>query len=123
MSAIAGLLRFDGQTVNRHELQGVVNALYQYGPDRSEIVVNEIAGLVHALMRMTPEDRLDRQPWKGATGSLITADLRLDNRDDLLDRIGIRRSEAATWPDSRVLLAAGEKLGGIIWPMLGGPFS
>jgi len=123
MSAIAGLLRFDGQKVNRHELQGVVNALYQYGPDRSEIVVNGIAGLVHALMRMMPEDAFDGQPWQGATGSLITADLRLDNRDDLLDRIGISRPEAVTWPDSHVLLTAWEKLGDTIWPMLRGPFA
>ena len=80
-------------------------------------------GLVHVLMRMTPEDQFDRQPWRGASGSLITADVRLDNRDDVLARIGVSPREAMAWPDSRVLLAGWEKFGDDIWPMLRGPFA
>ena len=123
MSGIAGLLRFDGRPVTRHDIERAANALRQYGPDRSEIVVSESIGLVHVLMRMTPEDQFDRQPWRGASGSLITADVRLDNRDDVLARIGIPPREAMAWPDSRVLLAGWEKLGDNIWPMLRGPFA
>jgi asparagine synthase (glutamine-hydrolysing) len=123
MSGIAGLLRFDGRPVTRHDIERAANTLRQYGPDRSEIVVSDHIGLVHVLMRMTPEDQFDRQPWRGATGSLITADVRLDNRDDVLARIGIRPRDAMAWPDSRVLLAGWEKLGDTIWPMLRGPFA
>ena len=123
MSGIAGLLRFDGRTVTRHDLERAANALGQYGPDRSEIIAGGSIGLVHVLMRMTPEDRFDRQPWRGASGALITADLRLDNRDDVLARIGVAPQDAAAWADSRVLLAAWEKLGDDIWPMLRGPFA
>jgi asparagine synthase (glutamine-hydrolysing) len=123
MSGIAGLLRFDGRTVTRHDLGRAANALRQYGPDQSEIVANGSIGLVHVLMRMTPEDRFDRQPWRGASGSLITADVRLDNRDDVLFRIGIPRRDAAAWADSRVLLTGWEKLGDDLWPMLRGPFA
>ena len=102
MSGIAGLVRFDGRSVTRRELERAANALNQYGPDRVDIVAKENIGLVHALMRMTPEDRFDHQPHQGASGSIITADLRLDNRDELLARIGISRLEATEWPDSRV---------------------
>ena len=123
MSAIAGLMRFDGRSVDRRDLERVANALRQHGPDRSGIVTNDGVGLLHMLMRMTPEDRFDRQPWQATSGSLITADLRLDNRDDLLGRIGVTRREAATWPDSRVLITAWEKLGDDVWPMLRGPFA
>jgi asparagine synthase (glutamine-hydrolysing) len=123
MSAIAGLLRFDGRTVTRHSLERVANTLRQYGPDRSEYFASDNVGLVHVLMRMTPEDRFDRQPWQGASGALITADVRLDNRDDLLARIGVTPRDATAWPDSRVLLAGWEKLGDGIWPMLRGPFA
>ena len=123
MSAIAGLLRFDKQTVTQHELERAANALRQYGPDRSGVLASGNIGLAHVLMGMTPEDRLDRQPLHGATGSMITADLRLDNRDDVLARIGIAPRQAAEWPDSRVLLAAWEKLGDDIWSMLRGPFA
>ena len=123
MSGIAGLVRFDGRTVMRRELERAANALNQYGRDRVEIIAKENVGLIHALMRMTPEDRFDRQPQRGASGSIITADLRLDNRDELVARIGIGRPEATEWPDSRLLLAGWEKLGDNIWPRLRGPFS
>jgi len=123
MSAIAGLVRFDGRGVARHDLERAASALRQYGPDRSGILACEGVGLVHVLMRMTPEDRFDRQPWRGASGALITADLRLDNRDDLLVRIGATRQAAATWPDAHLLIAAWEKFGHDVWPMLRGPFA
>lgn len=123
MSAIAGVLRFDGGPVLRHELERMANALRQYGPDRSDVVVGESIGLVHTLMRITPHDSFDRQPWRGASGALIAADVRLDNRDDVLARLGVKHPEAAAWADSRVLLAGWEKLGDAIWPLLRGPFA
>ena len=89
MSGIAGLMRFDRQPVSRHELERVANALRAHGPDRSHVIVNGSIGFVHVLMRMTPEDQFDHQPCRGASGSMITADLRLDNRDDMLARIGV----------------------------------
>ena len=123
MSAIAGLLRFDGGPVTRHALERAANALRQYGPDRADIAIADRIGLVHVLMRMTPQDQFDRQPWQGASGALITADVRLDNRDEVLARIGIMPGQARAWPDSRVLLAGWEKLGDALWPMLRGPFA
>lgn len=123
MSGIAGMLRFDGQPVSRSELERVANALRAHGPDRSDISVSASVGFVHALMRMTPEDRADQQPYRGQSGSMITADLRLDNREDILTRIGLSNQETAAWPDSRVLLSAWEKLGDDVWPILRGPFA
>lgn len=123
MSAIAGLLRFDARPVRRQDLERAANALRPYGPDRSGIVTTATIGLVHVLMRMTPDDFFDSQPLRGGTGALIAADLRLDNRDDVLARIGLRPTEAAAWADSRVLLAAWERLGDRIWPLLRGPFA
>ncbi len=123
MSGIAGLIRFDGRPVRRQELERAANALHQFGPDRSDIVTGENFGFVHALMRMTPEDRNDRQPHRGASGALITADLRIDNRDDLVGRLEITRRQAADWSDSRLLLNGWEKLGHGVWPLLRGPFA
>ena len=39
MSAIAGLLRFDGHTVVRRDLERVANTLHLHGPDRSDLMV------------------------------------------------------------------------------------
>jgi asparagine synthase (glutamine-hydrolysing) len=123
MSAIGGLLRFDRQPVSRPELERVASALRAHGPDRSRVVVNSNVGFVHVLMRMTAEDQSDYQPYRGPSGSLITADMRLDNRDDMIVRIGLTPQEAMSWSDSRVLLGAWEKLGDAVWPMLRGPFA
>jgi asparagine synthase (glutamine-hydrolysing) len=123
MSAIAGILRFDGKRVERRDLERVANTLRAHGPDRSDVVVAGNIGLVHVLMRMTPEDRFDRQPWRGASGAIITADLRLDNRDELLARLAVAPQDAAAWPDSRVLLAAWEKFRDDLWANLRGPFA
>jgi asparagine synthase (glutamine-hydrolysing) len=123
MSGIAGLIRFDGRSVARRDLERAANALNQYGPDRIDIIAKENCGLAHALMRMTPEDRFDRQPYQDASGSILTGDLRLDNRDELLAQAGISKTEAAEWPDSRLLLTAWQELGDDVWPVLRGPFA
>lgn len=123
MSAIAGMMRFDGQPVSRRELERATNALRAHGPDRSHVAVRDCVGFAHVLMRMTPDDRHDQQPYRGASGSMITADLRLDNRDDMIDRIGLTRREAMSWPDSRVVLSAWEVFGDRVWAMLRGPFA
>jgi asparagine synthase (glutamine-hydrolysing) len=123
MSGIAGILRFDGKPVERRELERMANALRMHGPDRAEVLVSGNVGLVHVLMRMTPEDRFDRQPWRGASGAIITADLRLDNRDEVLARIGMTPQDAMAWSDSRVLLVAWEKFGNGLWTTLRGPFA
>ncbi|HEY7245505.1 MAG TPA: asparagine synthetase B [Xanthobacteraceae bacterium] len=123
MSGIGGVLRFDGAPVARRGLERMANALRMHGPDRAEVMLAPPIGLVHVLMRMTPEDRFDRQPLRGPSGAIITADLRLDNRDDVLTRIGIPPQDALAWPDSRVVLAGWEKLADALWPTLHGPFA
>jgi asparagine synthase (glutamine-hydrolysing) len=123
MSGIAGILGLDGQTVAGQELERAANALSAYGPDRSSSVVVGSLGLCNALMRTTPEDRFDRQPWRSRSGCWITADLRLDNRDDVLARIGLAPQAAADWPDSQVLLTAWEKFGDALWSSLRGAFA
>jgi asparagine synthase (glutamine-hydrolysing) len=123
MSGIGGLVRFDAGVVARRDLERMANTLRPHGPDRSAVAVAEGVGLVHVLMRMTPEDQFDRQPLVGPSGAIITADLRIDNREEILARLGIALPEAAAWPDARVVLTAWEKFGDDIWPHLRGPFA
>jgi asparagine synthase (glutamine-hydrolysing) len=123
MSAIAGLLHFTGEAAARRDLERMANALAAYGPDRTDIAVAGPVGFAHLLLRTTPEDRFEQQPLRGAGGVLMTADLRLDNRDEMLDRLGINRADGLAWPDSRILWAAWEKFGDDVWPALRGPFA
>jgi len=123
MSAIAGLVRFDGQSAAARQIERMANALRGYGPDRLDVTVAGPAGLAHLLMRTTPEDQFERQPLRGKAGIVLAADLRLDNRDELLERLGIGLGTGASWPDSRILLVVWEKYGDEAWGMLRGPFA
>jgi asparagine synthase (glutamine-hydrolysing) len=123
VSGIGGILRFDQGPVARRDLERMANSLSMHGPDRGDVMIAPGIGMVHVLMRMTPEDQFDRQPWRGASGAIISADLRLDNRDDVLAWLGVSAQDAMFWPDSRVVLSAWEKLGNALWPTLHGPFA
>src|ERR1700741_2872872 len=104
MSAIAGILRFDGRLVDRRELERMANALGALGPDRHNVHVAGRVGLVHALMRLTPEDTFERQPLRGANGAIMVTDLRLDNREELAASLGLDPEQAKGWPDSAIAL-------------------
>ena len=123
MSAIAGILRFDGQPVDQRDLDRMANALGAHGPDRRGVHAAGTLGLAHVLMRMTPEDIFDRQPLSAAGGVLLAADLRLDNRDDLAGALGVDADRAKMLPDCALLLAAWQRWGDAAWARLRGPFA
>jgi len=80
----------------------------QYGPHASNTLdMGEIA-LGRNLFRLLPEDEADAQPLTGAGGRyFLVADLRLDNRQELLDRLGRREDPALS--DAAVLLLGIER--------------
>src|SRR5262249_11571750 len=123
MSAIAGVLRFDGGPVDRRDLERMASTLAAHGPDRRGIHAAGQIGLAHLLMRMTPEDLFDRQPLPRASGAVIAADLRLDNSDELPAVLGLDVEQAKTLPDSAIALAAWERWGNDAWGRLRGPFA
>ena len=123
MSAIAGILRFDGCAVARRDLGRMASALRSHGPDRTDTTCTHNVGLAHVLMRMTPEDQFDSQPFRGSSGAIIAADLRLDNRDDIRAQLGIAPADASVLSDARLVMSAWEKFGDDVWPRLHGPFA
>jgi asparagine synthase (glutamine-hydrolysing) len=123
MSAIAGIFRFDGRPADRRDLERMMNALNAHGPDRSEAYTAGPVGLGHLLTRMTPEDSFDAQPLRGAGGAVMVADLRLDNRHDLIAALGLDSQRAMVSGDAAIVLAAWEKWGNAAWARLRGPFA
>ncbi|VCU72253.1 Asparagine synthetase [glutamine-hydrolyzing] 3 [Pigmentiphaga humi] len=107
MTAIAGLVRLDGQPASRAALERVQGVLAPYGPDASQSWLRESAGFVRTLLRITPEDSLDFQlPYDAASGTLVLFDGRLDNREELADDLGIGGAELATLADGMLTLRA-----------------
>jgi asparagine synthase (glutamine-hydrolysing) len=112
MTAIAGVWRFDGRPTVADGCARMLATQQMYGPHASAQWSDGGVALGRRLMRLLPEDAFDRQPLIGGGGRyVLVADVRLDNRDDLVGMLPIAPAEARNLSDSAVLLAAIERWG------------
>jgi asparagine synthase (glutamine-hydrolysing) len=112
MSAIAGIVRFDGRPDAASDLDRMMRALADLGPDRQSAWQDGPAALGFRQMALLPEDAADRQPWQAHGGAaILVANGRLDNRDELGDALAIDNPLRRTMADSELLLRAYERWG------------
>ncbi|PEQ10231.1 hypothetical protein B2G71_23445 [Novosphingobium sp. PC22D] len=105
MSAIHGLVRFDGASADADTLDRMARTLAHRGPDGSDRLALDAVGFGHCLMRVNVEDFHEAQPiWED--GLLIVADMRLDNRAELAADLGIADAALGTMSDSALLARA-----------------
>jgi asparagine synthase (glutamine-hydrolysing) len=105
MSAIFGIVRLDDKPVSSRELDRMGAILAHRGPDGRRTTVEGSAGMGHCLLRVNREDWHEAQPIRDG-GLTLVADLRLDNREQLAEHIGITVDALRDMPDSELLLAA-----------------
>ncbi|MBP2312717.1 asparagine synthase-related protein [Azospirillum soli] len=112
MSAIAGLWHLDGRPGAADLLTPMQRALAPFGADRADAWDGGAVALGSRLTVLLPEDVHDRQPLVGGGGRFVlVADLRLDNRPELAEALGIDQRRAGAMADSDLLLAAWERWG------------
>jgi asparagine synthase (glutamine-hydrolysing) len=113
VSGIYGVVTTDGAPVARETLAPMAAALSFYGPDGHGQWCGESAGLGHLMLHVTPESLQERQPasLRGAPHLIITADARIDNRDELFDALGVALAGREKTPDSSLILLAFERWG------------
>jgi asparagine synthase (glutamine-hydrolysing) len=113
MSGIYGLVRFDGVPVTREALAPIATAMSFWGPDGHGQWCGESAGLGHLMLHTTPESLHERLPASilVAPHLVITADARIDNRDELFNALGVPRHGREQTPDSSLILLAYERWG------------
>ena len=112
MSGIAGIYNLDGRPVERSEIQQMLNSIAHRGPDGSGIWTDGPSGLGHQMLWTTPESLHEKLPLTNKAGDLtITADARIDNRDELIPTLNLNGRPRETVPDSEIILAAYEKWG------------
>ena len=112
MSAIWGILNLDGSPVDRGKLADMKSAMAYWGPDGSGVWQEGPVGLGHLLLFNTPESLHETQPLQSDSGDLvITAEGRIDNREELFDALGVPHPERAVTPDGTLILKAYEKWG------------
>lgn len=106
MSGIFGIFHLNGAPSQAAELALMARPLERRGPERKALWVEGPLGLGHTLLATTPEAVLEKLPLRHKnTGASITADVRLDNRDELLAVLGISR-KSADIGDAEIVLEA-----------------
>ncbi|MEM1115076.1 MAG: lasso peptide isopeptide bond-forming cyclase [Bacteroidota bacterium] len=109
MSGIAGLVGLDGRRLGEGDVRPMVEAMRHRGPDRLGAWSEGSTGLGHAMLETTPESLAESLP-QAAGPFAITADARIDNRDDLLRQLrpdlAALGLEADVIPDSSLIVAA-----------------
>ena len=101
MSAICGIYYPGGGTVSSEKLKEMIKSMRHRGPDRSGTFIQGNIGLGQAMLCTTPESLRENQPFTEEEITIV-ADARIDNRDELLEKLGL--PETAT--DVMVILKA-----------------
>jgi asparagine synthase (glutamine-hydrolysing) len=88
MSAIVGIRHMDGQTIQASDLYRMLQAVAHRSPDDKTVWHQGSIGFGHGLLQTFSDGRSGTQPL--VEGELaITADVRLDNRSELLSALGM----------------------------------
>ena len=112
MSAIFGILNLDNQPLREVELRRMGERLAHRGPDSRGLWQDGSVGLGHLMLGTTPESLIEFLPSKRANAELvITADARLDNRNDLIADLVNECSSNEPITDSEIILRAYERWG------------
>ena len=111
MSGIAGAYSLDGRPAERAALRRMVEAMPHRGPDGTGLWCEGPVGLGHRMLHTTPESLSERLPCEDpASSAVITSDVRIDNRDELIGQLGLR-ARAHPISDSELVLAAYRRWG------------
>jgi asparagine synthase (glutamine-hydrolysing) len=112
VSAIAGIFFLDGRPVDRPVLERMVGSIAHRGPDGEGTWSEGPVGLGHRMLWTTPESLHEELPLVRKSGDLVlTADVRLDNRDELISALGIASRPRQEIGDGELILGAYKKWG------------
>lgn len=112
MSSIFGQLNLNKQLLSTTDLLPAEKVLNHWQADDSGIWVGQQVGLGHLMFYNTPESLTEKLPFYHSDSQLtITADARIDNRDELFSKLGMSTINKETVPDSQLILAAYQKYG------------
>jgi asparagine synthase (glutamine-hydrolysing) len=84
MSVQAGKWNFDGLPVDREFSSKVETLISPYGPDSQTKYEGKNVHIAYGAFHTTQDSRRERQPLLLSSGSILTWDGRLDNREELI---------------------------------------
>src|SRR5436305_97940 len=105
LSGIAGIVQLDGAPVDRGLVHQMAAALAFRGPDGQHVWTGASVGFAHTLLKTTFEAEHEQQPASLDGQVWITADARIDAREDLARELGLPPTALAR-PDCELILHA-----------------
>ena len=111
MSAIVGIYYIDGRPVDRMVLMRMVNHVSNWSADDQNIWSNGSTGFGHCMHYTTPQSLGEKLPLSYMDRFAITADARIDNRQEIMAELSLGNENLATITDSELILKAYDKWG------------
>lgn len=121
MSAIFGRWNFSGEPIAPDDLEAAGPMIAPYGPDGGGSFTGPGIHIIHRAFHTTNESRREEQPVTSAAGITICWDGRLDNRKELIGRLGYEATDEAT--DVALVAAAYERWGVESLPKVAGDWA
>jgi asparagine synthase (glutamine-hydrolysing) len=107
MSGIVGIVNLDGAPVNRLLLKEMIDHQAFRGPDAQSMWIEGNVGFGHTMLRTTWESEHEHQPSSLDGQVWITADARVDDRENLVEKLKSKGQEVASAaPDAELILHA-----------------
>lgn len=111
MSAIVGIFSSRGEVDLSNNVNLMMEAIPEFASDGQSRWVSDVAGFGHLKMETTPQSKKETQPYfDQQTQLVITADIRLDNRNEL-NRLLALEDHKDEIPDSVYVMQAYKKWG------------
>lgn len=107
MSGICGIFNLDGAPVDPAILQKMAEVCAYRGPDGIQYWIQQQVGLAHLALHTTRESLRERQPLSSeGDGVFLTADARVDNRDELIRILTVKGFLTSKEPTDADLIMA-----------------
>ncbi len=112
MSRICGVIHFDGTVVEKEKIEKMLDSVQNIEDNKKSIWTEKHVGLGHDLFCTTPESIYEIQPLICKDENIIlTSDLRIDNREELLIKLHINEDDLKVITDADLLLWSYQKWG------------
>lgn len=110
MSGIFGILNRSGKLVDKQIINSMLDAMSYWNPDDSGTWMDGPVAFGHAMLWNTPESKLEHLPNR-QNAYVITMDARLDNREELAEKLEMVDRPMYQITDSDFILSAYHKWG------------
>jgi len=112
MSAIGAIFSVNNRPLDPATLLSLWDGLALRGPDGGDFVIRDSIGMCYRAFHTNRESRLEKQPLVAPDGRILIADLRIDNREDLVKELAdFLHGHTTTITDIQIAMAAHERWG------------